>query len=130
MAENERPASWSDLFAKTMELGLGALHLTKETGQRLVSELEERGQMSRQQATEFINRMREAGREQQRNIEDMINRAVEHALDRADVARRSEIAELRERIAALEADRANIPATDVVTDSEGEVAVRSEASTE
>jgi polyhydroxyalkanoate synthesis regulator phasin len=106
MPENDRPTSWGDLLTKTVELGVGALHLTRETGSRLIDELEERGQLTKQQATEFVDRMREVGREQQHHIEGMINRAVERALDRADVARRSEIDALKERIAALEAEKA------------------------
>lgn len=111
MSEKERPANWSELFTKTVELGVGALHLTKETGQQLISELEERSQMTRQQATDFINRMREVGQEHQHSIEEKINNAIDRALERADVARRSELIELRERIAALEAMVAQLPDT-------------------
>jgi polyhydroxyalkanoate synthesis regulator phasin len=126
MSEKEHPANWSELFTKTVELGVGAFHLTKETGQQLIGELEERSQMTRQQATDFINRMREVGQEHQHSIEEKINSAIDHALERADVARRSELADLRERIAALEANIAHVPAADTASVASNDVEVPAE----
>ena len=99
---NERPTSWRELWMKTVELGAGAVALTKESSQKLINELTERGQMSKQEATETIERIREAGAEQRRQIEEMINNAVERSLDKAEIVRRADLKVLEERIAALE----------------------------
>jgi polyhydroxyalkanoate synthesis regulator phasin len=103
MSEQDRPTSWRELMLKTIELGLGALTLTKEAGQRLITELEEKGQMSRQEAAEAFERIRAAGKEQSHRLEEMVNKMVDHALEKTDVARGAEVKALQERIKVLEA---------------------------
>lgn len=101
--EKDKPGNWKDLWVRTMELGMGAFALTKETAKKMVDELEERGQLSRQEASDTLERLRSAGQDQRRHLEEMIQKYVDAALEKGNVARKGDIEMLKGRIDALEA---------------------------
>ena len=101
--ETNRPiSSWSELFSRSLELGLGAASLTVETAQKVVKDLVHRGQVTEEEGESLVDRLLALGREQRQQIEQMVNKGVEHTMERMDLARRSEVEVLRARVAELE----------------------------
>jgi len=102
MSSEMKIGSWRELFEKTIELGLGAALLTKESATKLADELVERGTVSREDGKKLVSDMMEKGKGQKKRMEDFVADIVERALERADVARRSQIQDLERRIDSLE----------------------------
>lgn len=100
--EEKRISSWSELFLRTIEVGLGAATLTAETAQKIVNDLIGKGQVPKEEGTSMMDRLMAMGREQRNMLSDMIEKATERALTRMDLARRSDVEALRQRVAALE----------------------------
>lgn len=99
---NRPISSWSELFTKSVELGLGAASLTVETAQKVVKDLVHRGQVTEEEGESLVDRLLAMGREQRAQLEQMVNKGVEHTLERMDLARRSDVDALRVRVAELE----------------------------
>jgi polyhydroxyalkanoate synthesis regulator phasin len=99
----ERPIStWGDLLMRSLELGLGAATLTAETAQRVVNDLVNRGQMASGDGQHMVDRMMAMGREQRDALRNMVERTTNRVLESMDLARRSDVEELRLRVASLE----------------------------
>jgi polyhydroxyalkanoate synthesis regulator phasin len=94
--------TWRELIEQTIELGLGAALLTKETATKLVDDLVKRGDMTRDEGRKLVDTMLEKGKGQKERMESFVSDVVERALSRTDVARRSIVDDLERRIAELE----------------------------
>jgi len=97
-----RVANWGELFERSIELGLGAALLTAESAQRVVNDMVNRGEVAREESTSLVDRLIVGGREQREQLRDTIEKTTERALERMNVARRDEVAALRQRIDDLE----------------------------
>lgn len=86
------------LMKKAFYLGLGALSLTKEKAEKVIKELEEKGEMSREEGKEFLDEVVKKGEEQKKEIQDMISKGINDF----GVVKRSELAALEERIKKIE----------------------------
>ena len=102
MSGETKVTSWRELLEKTIELGLGAALLTKESAGKLVDDLVKRGDVSREEGKKLVTDMLEKGKGQKKKMEDFVVEVVERALGKADIARRSQIEDLEKRIAELE----------------------------
>ncbi|HEY3379546.1 MAG TPA: hypothetical protein VGL77_18880 [Armatimonadota bacterium] len=103
MADEQRPiSSWNDVLTRSLELGLGAATLTVEAAQKMVNELVNRGQVSKEEGASLVDKLINAGREQRDQLADMIDKAAARTMVRMDLARRSDVDALRERVAELE----------------------------
>ena len=100
-SEGERP-SWRDLLVRSLDMGLGALLLTKEAAQKAIDELVSRGEVSREEGKQLAARLVERGKEQKERIEKLVTDAVDRALEKTDLARATELREARARIAELQ----------------------------
>jgi polyhydroxyalkanoate synthesis regulator phasin len=122
--QTHRPiSSWGDLFMRTVELGLGAASLTMETAQKVVADLVHRGQVTEEEGETLVDRLLSMGREQRAQLEQLVNKGVEHTLERMDLARRSDVEALREHVQELETIiRSQTPtATPPSSEIEGEI---------
>lgn len=99
---NHPITSWSELLTRTMELGLGAASLTVETAQKVVKDLVHHGQVTEAEGESLVDRLLAMGREQRTQLEGLVNKGVEGAMERMDLARRSELASLHARVTELE----------------------------
>lgn len=102
-------ASWRDLLSKAMDLGIGAVLLTKEAAEKAVDELVAKGDVTREEGKHLLERMMERGKDQKERLEKLVAELVEKAVARADLARgaelrtaRAELAELGKRVDRLE----------------------------
>ncbi len=109
MSGESEHASWRDLLGRSLDLGMGALMLTKEAAQKAIDELIAKGEVSKQEGKQLLERVMERGKEHKERLEKLVADTVDRALTRADLARASElrharalIAELQERVDRLE----------------------------
>lgn len=102
MSGETKVTSWRELLEKTVELGLGAALLTKESAGKLVDDLVKRGDVSREEGKKLVTDMVEKGKGQKKKMEEFVLEVVEGALGKADIARRSQIEGLEKRIIELE----------------------------
>ncbi len=102
MSGETKITSWRELLEKTVELGLGAALLTKESAGKLVDELVKKGDVSREEGKKLVSDMLEKGKGQKKRMEDFVVEIVQRALSKADIAQRSRVEELERRIADLE----------------------------
>ncbi len=103
MSDEAKIGSWRELFEKTIEIGLGAALLTKESATKLVDDLVQRGHVTKDESKKLVTDMLEKGKAQKDKMEDFIGEVVQRMMNKADVARQSHIEQLERRIAELEA---------------------------
>jgi len=99
--EGENP-SWRDLLTRSLDLGLGALTLTKEAAQKAIEELVSKGEVTKEEGKHLFQRMLERGKEEKERLEKLVKETVDRALEKADLARGAELREARVRLAELE----------------------------
>jgi polyhydroxyalkanoate synthesis regulator phasin len=102
VTDKPKPAAWSDLLEKTVELGLGAALLTKEAATKLIEDLVKRGAVRREDAGKLVSEMMEKGKTQRQKMETFVAEVAERVLAKADLARRSKVDDLERRLAELE----------------------------
>jgi len=100
--EGKRHPSWRELLAKSMELGLGAIVLTKQAAQKLVDDMVAKGSVTKEQGKKVLDEMVERGHEQKEQVEGFVSQIVEKVLEKADLARGTELRSLAERLEHLE----------------------------
>ena len=103
MSGESKIGSWRELLEKTIEVGLGAALLTKESATKLVDELIQRGEVTKGESKKLIAEILDKGKQQKQRMEEFVGEVVQRAMDRADVARRSQIEELERRVDELAA---------------------------
>jgi polyhydroxyalkanoate synthesis regulator phasin len=102
MTEHQKIEAWGELFEKTIELGLGAALLTKESARKIADELVKKGHVSHEEGKKLVSEMMEKGKGQKQKMEDFVVDIVEKALHKADVARQSQIEDLERRVVEME----------------------------
>ena len=102
MSEQPVTTTWRDVFDKMMELGLGAALLTKEAASKLVDDMVKRGGVTKEDGKKLFTEIMEKGRLQKERMDEVIAETVEGLLEKADLARRSQVEALEKRLAALE----------------------------
>ena len=104
--DRDTTLTWRELLDKSLDIGLGAIVLTKQSIGKLVDELVAKGSLGRDEAKKVMEEMLERGRQGKSQIDTMIHDAVEKVLARADVPRRGELDSLAARVERLEKQQA------------------------
>lgn len=100
--DDHKIATWGELLTRTVELGLGAATLTAETAQKVVNDLVNRGKVASEESSTLVDKLLAMGKEQREMLMDAVQKGSERAMVRMDLARRSDLEALRQRVAALE----------------------------
>ncbi|SHF72735.1 phasin family protein [Ornithinibacillus halophilus] len=90
---------------KGLSLGLGLAVTTKEQAEKVVDELVEKGEISKQESKEFFQELLEKGKETQKQLDDKISSKLHQLLDELDLATKEEVDKLKKRIEELEKDK-------------------------
>jgi len=101
-SRSRRVSNWTELFERSIELGLGAAMLTAESAQRLVGDMVKHGEVTREESMSLMDRLVVLGREQREQLRDTIEKTTERVMERMNLARQDEVAALRQRIDDLE----------------------------
>ena len=84
-----------------INLGLGALVITKEKAEEIVNELVKKGEVGQGEGKELINELIEKGEKSKKEIEDQIEKMVKGVLEELDISVKKEIKELKSEIEEL-----------------------------
>lgn len=87
---------------KLAVMGLGLLDVTEEKARQIADELIKRGEARSEGSGKLVKDIMARGQEVKENLEKHVETAVNKALASAGLAKASELAALRERIAELE----------------------------
>jgi polyhydroxyalkanoate synthesis regulator phasin len=90
------------LFEKGLLTGLGLLEMSREKIEELIGDLEKRGEMSRQDASAFVNNALERGRKEKDLLEEKVKGLADQAFARMNLATREDLARLEQRLARIE----------------------------
>jgi len=93
----------STLARKFMLLGIGALSLTEERLEQIISGMIEKGEISRQEGRDLVQEMLKKIKQEKGNLSEKIKKEFAYLMDKVEVPKQSEINELKQRIAELEA---------------------------
>jgi len=91
------------LLKRSLELGLGAMLLTKEAAEELLDDLSGEGSDAGPKTRERVKELLDRGQQLREELAESIRNEIDHALRRSGLARRSEIEALEQRLAVLEA---------------------------
>lgn len=122
---NEK-ATLGDVLEKVFLMGVGAATLTREAVQEVVDELVKRGQMTREQGQQIIDKAADRVVEESGNVRGKASGAYQDALHAAGVATQEYVEALERRIAVLETKVYGKPSRVVEPDS-GFVGTETEA---
>jgi polyhydroxyalkanoate synthesis regulator phasin len=93
----------SSIIERALELGLGAIALTKDKVEAVVEDLVQTRQVPEERGRELVNRLLERGKEAREEISELIRKETAEVLHRANLVPRSEVEALEARVAGLEA---------------------------
>lgn len=92
----------NNMFRKVMYFGFGALTTSQERAERFFDEMVEKGEITKEEAMNFIDEAREKSTEQQAEVKEMIKTEVENLQNQYVLVHRSELEALENRITELE----------------------------
>ncbi|WP_309384333.1 phasin family protein [Cerasicoccus frondis] len=92
-----------DFIKKSMLAGVGAAVVTKESAEKAMSGLVEKGKISTSDAKEVADKIVEDGKAEYEKVRSEMENWFEEMLHKGKFATQSDIAKLEARIAALEA---------------------------
>ncbi|MBN2110013.1 MAG: hypothetical protein JW705_02855 [Methanosarcinaceae archaeon] len=92
----------TEIWRKAGLFGIGMWAFTEEKLQDIADELIENGEMKKEEGKKFIRDLMDEQKKQKEEVENKISARVQEAVDKADIARKNEISELKELMKALE----------------------------
>ncbi len=95
-----------ELIKKTMLAGLGAAVVTKETVQKSLQELVEKGKLTADEAGKTADSIVEQGKQEFEKAKDEMAKAFDQALNKANVASVTRLEALEKEVAELKAQMA------------------------
>ncbi|HEB73077.1 MAG TPA: hypothetical protein ENI77_10710 [Nitrospirae bacterium] len=84
------------------KIGMGAVWLSRENIRKFTDELIEMGRVSKEEGERLCDEIGESQDEYKNKLNDLVDNAVQKALDTSGLARKSEVEELRQKVAELE----------------------------
>lgn len=84
------------------KIGMGAVWLSRENIRKFTDELIEMGRVSKEEGERLCDEISESQDEYKNKLNDLVDKAVQKALDTSGLARKSELTELRQKVAELE----------------------------
>ena len=91
-----------DIIKKSLYLGLGAASLTKERAEKLVDELIEKGQLSKDEKAKAVKELLNKIEKDEKEITEKIKTVAKEAADAIGVATQNDIENLKNRVTELE----------------------------
>ena len=98
----------TEIWKKAGLFGIGMWALTEEKLQDITDELIENGEMQKEEGKKFVRDLMDEQKKQKQEMENKISSKVQETIDRADLASKSEVDELKEMIRSLESKIDNL----------------------
>ncbi|WP_406670399.1 hypothetical protein V7O67_14885 [Methanolobus sp. ZRKC4] len=93
----------TDIWKKAGLLGIGMWALTEEKFQDITDELIENGEMKKEEGKKFIRDLKDEHKKQKEEMENKISSKVQETMNKADIATKDEVRELKDIIQKLDA---------------------------
>lgn len=90
-----------DLIKKAMFTGVGIVALTKEKVEEIAEEFVEKGKLSEQEGKKFVDELLKRSDESKEAIRQQVDERVRQAMQKVDIARSSEVEDLKAQIRDL-----------------------------
>ena len=94
-----------DIFKEAVEMGLGALVLTREKAEKISNDLVKKGKLKEREGATLLEEMIKKGKVEEKAIEASIAKIVDTALSKLNVANKADIRRLENEIKRLKAHR-------------------------
>ena len=92
-----------EFFKDLLYLGAGAAFVTKEKIEELKNELIDKGKMTQEEGKQFVDDLLKRSDDMKGKLEEKINETVSERLEKMNVAKGDDIADLRAQIQELRA---------------------------
>lgn len=86
---------------KSLLAGLGLISITRENAEKIVDELIKKGELAREEKPEFVNKLLEKGKITKNEIEKLVENTMKNVIDRMNIAKVSDVEELKHEIESL-----------------------------
>ncbi|ETA68470.1 MAG: hypothetical protein PWQ51_635 [Methanolobus sp.] len=93
----------TEVMKKVGLFGIGLWALTEEKVQDITDDLIENGEIKKEEGKKFVREVMDEQKKQKEDIEKKISSKVQETLNKADVATKDEVKELKDIISSLEA---------------------------
>ena len=90
-----------DLVKKALLTGVGIAALSKEKIEELGKELAEKGKLTEQEGKALVEQLLASSEEARKDFQAQVESKVQQALEKMDLAKKSELDALREEVEAL-----------------------------
>jgi polyhydroxyalkanoate synthesis regulator phasin len=101
----KRRTNMFEMIQKGLLIGIGLASLTVDKAEALVKELVKKGDVSEKEGKDLVEDLLKKSEEAKKDTEAKMQEMVRKALDKLNVATKSELAKLEERIKKLEQSR-------------------------
>ncbi len=91
----------TDIFEKTLYLGLGIISMTKDKAEEIIDELVEKGKMSEDESAKAVKDLMNRAEKERKALDDKINESLEKAIKRMHLATRKDIEEINKKLDML-----------------------------
>jgi len=89
------------LFERSFLAGIGLLSMTHEKAQKIVDELTQRGEVQKDEAKDWAERLVQRGEEERQSLRKLIHDEVKSVLDELGLATKQDLQDLATRIDAM-----------------------------
>jgi len=86
------------MLNKGLTLGLGLAAISKEQAQKVVDELVKKGELSRDESVELVEKLLQRGIETQQELDHLITKKARELVSKWDLATKEDIQRLEKRI--------------------------------
>ncbi len=90
-----------ELIKKAMYTGIGFAALTKDKVEEVARDFVEQGKMTEQEGRKMVDELLAKSKESQEELAKHVELLVQHQLEKFDMAKKSEVEELREEVTTL-----------------------------
>ena len=91
-----------ELVEKTLLAGIGALSLTQKKAEELFDEIKDKLNLSEEEGKKFLDKLKDAAKENQQRLEDLAQEEVKKACGRIGVVTTEEFSKLQKKVEHLE----------------------------
>ena len=88
----------TDIISKVINLGFGALIVTKENVEELIDEMVKKGEIKKDEAKAQVNELFKKVSSSKQEIVSMIEKIVENVLHKLDIPTRNELQQMQKKL--------------------------------
>ncbi len=91
-----------EIIRRLALMGLGIISLSEERLKELIREMEEKGEMSKEEGEELYKKILSKAQEERKAVEDRVRGKVKEVLERMDIVTREDLQRLERKVNNLE----------------------------